>query len=193
MSAGALGAIILCGGASRRMGADKAAQDWLGRRAVDRLAEILKACGAVRVLTVGSVDYGWPHVPDETPFGGPVGGVLAGVQALSAETVTRVLVVAVDAPTIRPDDIAPLLTGAGPAAYDGLHLPFVSDLPTLAAVTDAEAGWPLRLLLERLGVQRLPPPEHAQPRLRGANTPAERAALLAAFAQPPGAQTHGAD
>jgi molybdopterin-guanine dinucleotide biosynthesis protein A len=42
------GAIILCGGASRRMGRDKAALDWDGVRAVDRLAAWRECVGAER-------------------------------------------------------------------------------------------------------------------------------------------------
>jgi molybdopterin-guanine dinucleotide biosynthesis protein A len=35
-----LGAIILCGGGSRRMGRDKALLDWGGERAIDRVAAL---------------------------------------------------------------------------------------------------------------------------------------------------------
>ena len=41
-----LGAVILTGGSSRRMGADKAAELWFGVRAVDRVAEVARDCGA---------------------------------------------------------------------------------------------------------------------------------------------------
>ena len=44
----------------------------------------------------------------------------------------RVLVLAVDAPTIRATDILPLMTHEGPgAAFEGLHLPMVVDLARL--------------------------------------------------------------
>jgi molybdopterin-guanine dinucleotide biosynthesis protein A len=192
MSRHAFAAMILCGGASRRMGVDKGGLDWLGRRAVDRLVDVVQVMGATNVLTVGERDYGPPHVVEDPPLSGPVGGVLAGARALSMCECKRVLVVAVDAPTLEVGDIAPLLAAPAPgAAYDGLHLPFVAQLAALTTVADVEAGWPLRRLLEQLGVQRLPPPVGARERLRGANTPEERAVLLAELAAKADAQSHG--
>jgi molybdopterin-guanine dinucleotide biosynthesis protein A len=172
------GAIILTGGDSRRMGADKALLDWDGQRAVDRVAALATAAGAVRVLTVGR-DHGLEHVEDPVPGAGPVGGVLAGARALAAHGLSRMLVLAVDAPTATARDLAPLLAAAEPGAvYEGLPVPMVVTLAALP--TDAEAGWPLRRLVERAGLAALPCDEAVRARLRGANTPEERAALRAA-------------
>lgn len=165
-----LGAIILCGGASRRMGRDKAALDWDGRRAVDRVADLARGGGAQVLVTAGG-DLGLPWVADDAAGAGPVGGVLAGARALGT---SRLLVLAVDAPTITPDDLAPLLATGG--YYEGLPVPMVLDAAALPP--DAEAGWPLRRLVERAGLVALPVPEDALARLRGANTPEERDALL---------------
>lgn len=186
-----LGAMILSGGASSRMGVDKGAMDWLGRRAVDRTADLAWAVGAGMVITVGARDYGLPRVVDEPLPGGPVGGVLAGARALREDGCVRALVLAADAPTLVPDDLAPLLAaqGAG-AAFEGLHLPFVAAIGLLPA--DARADWPMARLLERARLARLAPAETARARLRGANTPAEREALLAELAAREGAQNHGA-
>lgn len=169
------GAIILTGGGSRRMGADKAVLDWDGQRAVDRVAALAAAVGAVHVLTAGR-DHGLEHVEDPEPGAGPVGGVLAGARVLAAAGLARMLVLAVDAPTVTVEDLAPLLAVAGPGAfYEGLPVPMVV---TLAALPDdAEAGWPLRRLVERAGLAALPCDEAVRARLRGANTPEERAAL----------------
>ncbi|WP_184716652.1 molybdenum cofactor guanylyltransferase [Caulobacter sp.] len=164
-----LGAIILCGGASRRMGRDKAVLDWDGARAVDRVAALARAVGAQALVTAGA-DLGLPWVPDEQALAGPVGGVLAGARALGAE---RLLVLAVDAPTLTAEDLAPLLATGG--YYEGLPVPMV--LETAALPADAQAGWPLRRLAERAGLTALPVPDGALARLRGANTPEERAAL----------------
>jgi molybdopterin-guanine dinucleotide biosynthesis protein A len=173
-----LGAIILTGGASRRMGADKAAQDWGGLRAIDRVAALAQAMGAEVVLSAGG-DYGLPSVPDQEPYAGPVGGMLGGVKALRGQGLSRGLVLAVDAPTLRPEDLAPLLAESG-AFYSGFPLPMV--LPFDAVPEDAEAGWPLRRFVEQAGLKQLDCPPQIARRARGANTPQERAALLAALA-----------
>lgn len=165
-----LGAIILCGGASRRMGRDKAVLDWNGARAVDRVAALARAVGAEALVTAGA-DLGLPWVADDAAFAGPVGGVLAGARALGA---ARLLVLAVDAPTALPEDLAPLLAGGG--YYEGLPVPMVVEASALPA--DADAGWPLRRFVERAGLVSLPVPEGAMDRLRGANTPDERERLL---------------
>lgn len=171
-----VGAIILTGGASSRMGVDKAAQLWDGRRAVDRVADLALALGAPRVLTAGEGDYGLERVRDPAPQSGPVAGVLAGLAALGPG---RVLVLAVDAPTLTPEDLAPLLVAGPPGAtFEDLPLPMVFDRD--AAPADAALDWPLRRFVERAGLQRLAPPPGAGERLRGANTPQERDRLLQA-------------
>lgn len=170
-----LGAIILTGGASRRMGADKASQLWGGRRAVDRVADLARTLGAVVVVSAGEGDFGLPRAPDPAPFSGPVAGVLAGI-ALVRGQVARVLVLAVDAPTLLAADLAPLLEPAGAgAAYDGQPLPMVLDLA--AVPKDAQDDWPLRRFVERAGLIQVALDPELSPRLRGANTPQERERL----------------
>ncbi|MDB5456118.1 MAG: molybdopterin-guanine dinucleotide biosynthesis protein [Caulobacter sp.] len=171
-----LGAIILAGGASRRMGADKALQAWGALRAIDHVIALAKAAGASRIVTAGGDGFGLPHAPDPEPFSGPVAGLRGGL-ALLGDDVSRVLVLAIDAPTLRLEDLAPLLSAPGPgAAYDGLPLPMVFD--AAAFPPDAEDGWPLRRVVDRAGLVQPQPPLAALARLRGANTPEEREHLL---------------
>jgi molybdopterin-guanine dinucleotide biosynthesis protein A len=176
----ALGAVILVGGASSRMGRDKALLDWGGRRAVDRVADLARAAGARAVMTAGG-DYGLAFVADPAPQAGPVAGILAAAPVLRAAGCDRVLLLAVDAPTLRRDDLVPLLAAEPPgAAYAGFPLPAVLSLAALP--DDAEAGWPLRRLGERAGLAVLPCPVELERRIRGANTPEERDALLSSWA-----------
>ena len=171
-----LGAIILTGGASRRMGSDKASQMWGGRRAVDRVAELAQALGASQIVTAGPTPFGFPFAPDPELFSGPVAGVLAGVSLLG-QAVDHVLVLAVDAPTIRPADLAELINsdGAG-ASFEGYPLPMVFAIDALPA--DAKNGWPLRRFVERAGLRRIPAAPCVIARLRGANTREERERLM---------------
>jgi molybdopterin-guanine dinucleotide biosynthesis protein A len=172
----ALGALILTGGASARMGEDKAVLDWLGRRAADWVADLARAAGADPVLTVGERDYGLANVLD-TSRAGPVGGVLLGAAALAEAGCARALVLAVDAPTLHLEDLAPLLSAPDPgAAYEGFFLPMVVRLAALPA--EAEASWPIAHLVERARLAHPTCPLEARARVRGANTAAERAALL---------------
>lgn len=174
------GTLILAGGGSRRMGADKAVLDWAGRRAIDRVWDLAQAACAGPVIIVGG-DYGLPFIADSTPDAGPVAGLLAGADALAAQGCTAILVLAVDAPTLTQADLAPLLDAASPgAAYGGLPLPMT--LALNAIPTDVQPAWPLRRLVERAGLAVLACPDDVLKRARGANTPAERAVLLAGFA-----------
>jgi molybdopterin-guanine dinucleotide biosynthesis protein A len=180
--------IILAGGASRRMGTDKAELVWDGRRAVDRVAALARALGARRILTAGEVDYGLEQVRDPAPQSGPVAGVLAGLAALAGEA-GRVLVLAVDAPTLTPADLQPLMAAPAPGAtFAGLPLPMLIDPSAVPA--DARDDWPLRRFTERAGLAQIPADPAIQDRLRGANTPEERDRLLgeAGAAQTPKSQ-----
>ncbi len=170
--------LILTGGRSARMGRDKALVEWGDRSAIERVASLGREVGAGAVLSVGR-DYGFGFVADPTPGAGPVGGLLAGLAAAREQGATRALVLAVDAPTLQADDLAPLLAAPLPGAtFEGLPVPMVLSID--AAPPDAADDWPLRRFAERAGLAALPAPAGALMRLRGANTPQELADLLAA-------------
>ena len=175
-----LGAVILAGGASRRMGRDKAVLNWHGRRAVDRVAELARTAGATAILTAGG-DYGMRSVADPTPGGGPLGGLLAGCAALWEEGFSDALILAVDAPTIEPSDLRALLDAGAPGGcYAGLPLPMVIALAALPKGLSSDL--PLRGFVATVGLHVMAAPAGAELRLRGANTPEERGALLSGAA-----------
>lgn len=187
-----LGVIILTGGGASRMGADKAALPWNGRRAVDRLAALARDLAAAATVTVGGQDYGLPRAAEDPPGGGPVAGIVAGATSLWSQGCSRALVLPVDAPTLLAADLQGLLDAPPPgAAFADLHLPLVLSLQALPA--DAGAGWPMGRLVERAGLARLSCPPEARARLRGANTPEERQVLLEALVRAESAQGSGAD
>ncbi len=78
---------VLAGGASSRMGSDKAFIEIEGEPMVARAAGALRAAGAAPVLVVGG-DHarlsalGLDHVPDRHPGEGPLGGVITALGAL---------------------------------------------------------------------------------------------------------------
>ena len=180
-----MGGLILTGGASSRMGEDKAGLPWGGVRAVDRLAALARSAGCDLVCSVGVESYGLAFIPDIEPGGGPAAGLAAGVRALAAQQCDRALVLAVDAPTVTLSDLAPLLDAADPGAvYEGLPLPMVIEVAILPP--GAGAGWPLRRLVDQAGLKVIASDPGRILRLRGANTPAERATLLAELSELPG-------
>jgi molybdopterin-guanine dinucleotide biosynthesis protein A len=175
------GGIILAGGASRRMGADKATLEWRGRRAVDQIADLITDLGAGAVVVAGR-DYGWPFVLDPYPQAGPSVGIALGARYLRGQGCSRMIVLAVDAPTVTAADLQPLLEAENGAAYGGFPLPFTARIDALP--TDVAPDTPLRRLIARMGLVELASSDDLARRLRGANTPDERAALLADEAAP---------
>ena len=100
--------IVLAGGGSRRMGAEKCAVDLGGRTLVQRVVD---AVGAVADEVVAVTGRGRPppllrcpqplyHAVDGVTDGGPLVGVLAGLDATSAPVA---LAVACDLPFVRPE------------------------------------------------------------------------------------------
>lgn len=169
-----IGAVILAGGKSRRMGSDKALIIWDGSRAIDRVAQTARLAGA-KLLLVAGPDYGLPFVEDP-PDGGPAGGILVASRFLAGQGVNRLIILAVDAPMILPQDLSPLLEAPAPGAcYLGLPLPMAIDV---GAIPKAATGdWSLRQIVAASALAQLSPPQDAVARLKGANTPEELARL----------------
>jgi molybdopterin-guanine dinucleotide biosynthesis protein A len=80
---------VLCGGASRRMGRDKALLSVDGRALALRVADTLRAAGADPVLAVGGdlaalAALGLAGVPDQEPGAGPLTGILTALAQATA-------------------------------------------------------------------------------------------------------------
>lgn len=151
----------MCGGASVRMGRDKASigdPPW-----AHRVASALAAAGCAPVELQGGVDClatpQWAQVPDLAPGGGPVPAI---VQASARHRGGPLVLAACDLPALTPSHVTRLLDAvtAGherAAAYRlsgranwslvALHPDLVADFATMGAVD--LAGSPLHALLPR--------------------------------------------
>ncbi|MER8155990.1 NTP transferase domain-containing protein [Streptomyces sp. NPDC094472] len=172
MTPGAYDAVILAGGAARRLGGvDKPALRVGGRALLDR---VLDACrGAGRTVVVG------PRRPtvrpvrwarEEPPGGGPVAAVDAGVRQTTAPVV---LVLSADLPFLTPETVETLLNGVEGTEgavlidSDGRQQPLVAayraeplrrEIALLATEHGGLGGLPLRLLVSELVLARLQHP-----------------------------------
>lgn len=105
------GGIVLCGGKSRRMQADKASLPFGSEIMLARVTRLMGE--AVHpVVTVAAPDQVLPAltVPrialrDEHPNGGPLAGIYAGLKHLASRGCTAAAVCACDAPLLKPDII----------------------------------------------------------------------------------------
>lgn len=133
-SAGPVG-VVLCGGASRRMGRDKASigdPPW-----AHRVATALGAGGCVLVeLQGGSADLAtrdWAQVADLEPGGGPAPAV---VQAAARHRGSAMVVAACDLPHLGPSSVLRLIE----TISDPVHQPGGS---AVAYRIDGRANWSL--------------------------------------------------
>lgn len=97
---------VLCGGASRRMGRDKALLPVEGRPMAARVADALQGAGAAEVLAIGGdaealVELGFEVRPDGHPGDGPLPATITALQAAREDAV---LVVSCD--LVHPDAAA---------------------------------------------------------------------------------------
>lgn len=165
--------IVLAGGRSTRMGADKATLAWEGATAIERVVRAVGA-GAGRVVVVVAAGQELPALPaavtvvaDARPGRGPLEGLRTGLLALSRpDAPDAVFVAAVDLPRLEPALVARVLRALGPG--DDAAVPTLGgrDQPlaaayrlgaVLALVEELAAGRDRSLvsLLARLRVRRL--------------------------------------
>lgn len=107
--------LLLTGGASRRMGTDKALLEIGGRRLAERAAEVLRAvCDPV--LEVGPAVSGLAAVREDPPGQGPLAALGAGAAELRRlGHAGPVLLLAVDMPNVEPPLLRLLAGRPGPA------------------------------------------------------------------------------
>src|SRR5918999_818182 len=113
---GRVAGLLLSGGASRRMGAEKALIEVGGQRLVDRAAAVLTAV-ADPVLEVGPGWSALPAVREDPPGAGPLAALAAGAAALRESGHDGpVLVLAGDMPqvSVHPLRFLPRRARAGP-------------------------------------------------------------------------------
>lgn len=180
--------VVLAGGRSQRMGADKARLRWRGQSLLDHALEQLRGAGCTRVLVSGAYQQ-YSHVADRYPERGPLGG-LASIAEQAPET--RWLVVAIDQPLVDAAMLRPLISGlqTGLDSARGICRYGEEPLPMALMVQPATRQWlrtavesatghrSLKALHDALRVYTLPADASVRARLRGANTPAEWHALL---------------
>lgn len=123
MRADTLGCVLAGGQATRMGGGDKTLRLLHGQPLLEHiLARLAPQCATLAINANGDparfARFGLPVWPDEAPGLGPLGGVLA---ALEASPLPFVLTVPGDAPFLPPDLVSRLHAGRGGAAVAQAH------------------------------------------------------------------------
>ncbi|MGF1339680.1 NTP transferase domain-containing protein [Streptomyces flavovirens] len=164
-------AIVLAGGAARRLGgADKPGLRVGGRSLLDRVLAVCADAGTT-VVVGGRKPTRRPVVwTREAPAGGgPLAALDAGVRQTAGD---RILVLSADLPFLAEETVRSLLTEAGTGAWEGAMCtdpggrdqplvaayraePLRRELALLATEHGSLAGLPLRLLTAELAMARV--------------------------------------
>jgi molybdopterin-guanine dinucleotide biosynthesis protein A len=153
-----LSALVLCGGASTRMGRDKARVDLDGETLIERALRAVTAVAPDARLACGPkaryADLGVPLVCDRFAGAGPLAGLEAG---LSAAPPGRVVVLACDMPHADARVLQRLLDHARDNDLDVAVLRSGRGIEPLCAVWSTTVAPLVRAALERgdYGVQAL--------------------------------------
>lgn len=156
--------IVLAGGASSRMGRDKALLEMDGTSLLENSIQRLRAAGADPVIVSGARP-GFDAVPDQVPGRGPLGGVSSVLSARPQLHDRLILVLPVDTPGLDAGALGRLAQAArdsSGAVFAGHPLPLAvwntrvlrRTLRTLLEETGKASA---RNLAQRLGVRILPP------------------------------------
>ncbi|WP_078313883.1 molybdenum cofactor guanylyltransferase [Mycobacterium sp. D16Q16] len=161
-----LAAVVLTGGASRRMGRDKAAIRWGGQTLAQRAVRTVSSrCAPVIVVCAPGQDIGDLQaviVDDLQPGQGPLVALGQGLRAAGDRGAGRAFVCAVDMPLISAALVEELATGSGrivlAAAVGRDHyLAALYDVGLCDTIDELTSAGERRIgaLIERVGAQRI--------------------------------------
>ena len=160
--------IVLSGGKSSRMGADKAALEIDGRTLLDAAQALLAECGCDPVLVSGRPDLA-NGFADSHPGGGPAHAILDAADAMPGHC-RGLLFLPVDMPALTPADLDPLMSGDARAAHwEGFQLPLF--LRADFARPDRSETWSIRKLIGGQSARIHAVPETQADRFENLNTP----------------------
>lgn len=142
--------LVLCGGASRRMGSDKALLSFAGGRVIDGPLRALGELAPRVLLATGAepryTDLGLECVLDAVADAGPLAGLCAGLEASRTEWLA---VLSCDLPLARADVLGALLERARTARWDAALLELPRGTQPLYAVYRISCLGPVRAALRR--------------------------------------------
>lgn len=152
---------VLAGGASRRMGMDKAEVEISGTTLLERVASAIAEV-TDRVVVLGADREGYESWPDQAPASGPLAGVATALNRMTEE---RTLVVAVDNAFVQAATLAHLTSIESdlpvvPVDHAGVRQVTCAVYPRQIAgqaMEEAESGGSVQTLLDRVSFLPITP------------------------------------
>jgi molybdopterin-guanine dinucleotide biosynthesis protein A len=155
---GSVVGLCLCGGASRRMGEDKALAALGARLLIEYPLAALESVASRTLLACGPTpryaELGYELVLDSGPGEGPLRGLLAGLEAARAEGAEWLAVAACDMPRLSGGALGELLAHARREELDVCLAEVERGIQPLLGVYRTLCAGPVRAALER-GERRL--------------------------------------
>ena len=160
--------VVLAGGRSRRMGADKG-QLLIGETPMlVHMANILIKAGVDEVVLSGTTAAGFASIADKTPYAGPAQGMLT-VAHPSLHHAERFLFVPVDMPLLNGGRLQQLLAQQKSCYFGDCFLPCVLYHKNMSAVDPETAA--VKHLLAQAGAVALTKPDGNPQQFLNINTP----------------------
>jgi molybdopterin-guanine dinucleotide biosynthesis protein A len=173
------GGAVLCGGASTRMGRDKALIEVGGRALAAHVCSVLESAGCLPVVLVGGDGERLvplthrPWLADTWPGEGPLGGVIDALRWFRRRGVAGVVIAACDLPGLTTEAVRAVAgwSGATVAVGDRLH-PSLAYWPVAAtARLEQLFATGVRSLHEALATVDATPVAVAEAAMHNANRP----------------------